>query len=84
MNYYCSSYLQEFDPRLNQENLQLVTESLGNMVDGIRTGVDMTSSVIKGVSGDWSLKNVVDEFLDAFRDIPNKVKFSYEPYFSVL
>ena len=66
--------LQEFDPRLNPKNLELVTKSLRNIVGGIREGIDILTSVIDGLSEGFSLKKIVDEFLAAFRDIPNKVR----------
>ena len=58
------------DPRLNPALLKSVVDAIEDIVDGIRSGIDIITTII---DSDFSLKDIVDDFLDAFRELPNNV-----------
>ena len=50
--------------------MKSVVDAIKNIADGIKAGIDTIKTII---NGEFSLKRIVEDFLDAVQELPGKV-----------
>jgi hypothetical protein len=68
--------LQELDPKLGFDLIKQFTSIVGKVIGAIKNGVEAFKRII---STDFSLKDIVDDFVKAVTEIPEKV-FIFKEY----
>lgn len=62
--------LQELDPKLGFDLIKQFTSIVGKVVGAIKNGVEAFKRIM---STDFSLKDIVDDFVKAVSEMPEKV-----------
>lgn len=62
--------MQELDPKLGFDLIKQFTNIVGKVVGAIKNGVEAFKRII---STDFSLKEIVDDFVKAVSEMPDKV-----------
>lgn len=68
-------HLQELDPKLGFDLIKQFKNIVNKVVGAVKNGIEALKNI---VNADFSLKDIVNEFVESVKAIPRKVNYKFK------